>query len=250
MSEIQFLPREGGERLAYRRVMGQEPGVFWLSGFKSDMSGTKAAYLEAWARAKGRAFLAFDYFGHGASSGDFLLGTIGRWNADALAALDALTQGPQILVGSSMGGWVALLLALARPERVKGVVLVAPAPDFTEDLIFARATAEMRAAWDSSGAWHRPSVYGEPYPITWRLIEEARAHLLLRAPISIHAPVHILHGMRDADIPYGRSLVLAEKLESNRVLVEFSKSGDHRLSTEGDLERLVRAVQAMVGEQG
>ena len=245
MSEIQFLPRPGRDRLAYRRIPGQGPGIFWLSGFKSDMSGAKATHLEAWARSEGRSFLAFDYFGHGASSGDFLQGTIGRWKADALAAFDSLTDGRQILVGSSMGGWIALLLALARPERVHGLVLVAPAPDFTEDLIFERATPEMRAAWESAGVWYRPSAYGEPHPITWRLIEEARAHLLLRAPIAIGAPVHILHGMRDPDIPFGRSLTLAEKLESERVLVEFSKSGDHRLSNAGNLRQLMRAVQAM-----
>ncbi|MFZ1992251.1 MAG: alpha/beta hydrolase [Alphaproteobacteria bacterium] len=245
MSEIQFLPLPGGERLAYRRTLGKGPNVFWLSGFKSDMSGTKASHLADWARTEARGFLAFDYFGHGASSGDFLEGTIGRWKADTLAAFDDLTEGPQVLVGSSMGGWIALLLALARPESVHGLVLVAPAPDFTEDLIFERATPEMRAAWDTAGVWHRPSAYGQPYPITRRLIEEARGHLLLRAPIGVRAPVYILHGMKDADIPYRRSLMLAEKLESDRVLVEFSKSGDHRLSNSRDLERLTRAVQAM-----
>ena len=242
---MEYLAREEGRRLAYRRIKGRGPGVFWLSGFGSEMTGNKARHLAAWAEAAGRAFLAFDYSGHGAPSGDFLERTIGGWTADAIAVFDALTAGPQLLVGSSMGGWIALLLALARPERVHGLVLLAPAPDFAEDLICARATPEMHAAWARAGVSYLPSAYGEPYPVTLRLIEEARSHLLLRAPIGIRARVHILHGMKDADIPYARSLRLAEKLESESVLVEFSKSGDHRLSVPGELERLTRAVQAM-----
>ncbi len=243
--DLDLRERPGGERLAYRKLEGRGPGFFWLSGFGSDMSGTKASYLADWAAAGARAFLAFDYFGHGASSGDFTAGTIGRWRGDALAVLDHLTTGPQILIGSSMGGWIALLLALARPERVHGLVLIAPAPDFTEDLIYAPATPQMQAAWAATGVWHRPSAYGSPQPITWRLIEEARAHLLLRGPIRVNCPVHILHGMRDPDIPFERSLLLARQLESSRVLVEFIKQGDHRLSSTEDLERLTCATQAM-----
>lgn len=240
-----FLDRPGGERLAYRKLEGVAPGLLWLSGFGSDMGGIKASHLAGWAAACGRSYLAFDYSGHGASSGAFAQGTIGGWRDDALFVFDHLTTGPQILVGSSMGGWIALLLALARPERVHGLVLVAPAPDFTEDLIFARATQEMHADWAATGVWHRPSAYGAPQAISRRLIEEARAHLLLRGPIKVNCPVHILHGLRDPDIPFERSLLLAEKLESSRVLVEFIKSGDHRLSTAEDLERLTLAAQAM-----
>jgi pimeloyl-ACP methyl ester carboxylesterase len=211
------------------------------------MSGTKASYLADWAKREGRAYLAFDYFGHGASSGDFLEGTIGRWRDDGLGVLDQLATGPQVLVGSSMGGWIALLLALARPDRVKALVLIAPAPDFTEDLICAAATPQIRESWARTGVWERPSDYGEPYPITLSLIEEARSHLLLRGPIRVACPTYILHGMKDADVPYRRSLDLAERLESESVLVEFIKSGDHRLSTRADLERIAEIVARAAG---
>jgi pimeloyl-ACP methyl ester carboxylesterase len=242
---VEYLSRPDGERIAYSRIAGREPGVLWLSGFRSDLTGNKARHLAAWARRTDRAFLAFDYFGHGASSGDFAAGTIGRWRGDGLAALDELAQGPQILVGSSMGGWIALLLALARRHRIEGLILIAPAHDFTQDLIAARATAEMRAAWALSGVWRRPSAYGEPDPITLRLIEEGRRHLLGAAPIAISCPVHILHGMADPDIPFARSIELAGRLESQDVLVELIKAGDHRLSTKSDLERLELAVERL-----
>jgi pimeloyl-ACP methyl ester carboxylesterase len=217
--------------------------LVFLGGFMSDMTGTKACALEAFARERGQAFLRFDYAGHGASSGAFADGTIGRWAEDAVAALDALSGGPQILIGSSMGGWIMLLAALARPERVAGLVGIAPAPDFTEDLIWAGAGPEARSAWERDGVYHEPSDYGEePYPITLRLIEEGRQHLLLRGPIALACPVRLIHGMRDADVPWETSLRLAGALESHDVEVTLVKDGDHRMSEPPDLARLFAAI--------
>lgn len=246
MSAVTFLPRPDGEKIAFRRIAGDGPGILWLSGFHSDMSGLKAQHLAAVAAREVRAFTAFDYYGHGASSGDFARGTIGHWKADALAVLDQVTHGPQILVGSSMGGWIALLVALTRRERIAGMVLIAPATDFTEDLIWARASPSVREEILRKGYWMRPSAYGlAPYPITKELIQEARGHLLLRAPIDISAPVHILHGTKDPDIPPERSRRLAERLASARPIVDFIEAGDHRLSTPADLGRIERAVLAL-----
>lgn len=246
---IEFLPRPGGERVAYRRIAGRAPGIFWLPGFKSDMSGLKAQHLARAAAREGLAFTAFDYFGHGASSGDFAQGTIGRWKADALAVLDEVTQERQVLVGSSMGGWIALLAALARPERIHALVLIAPAADFTEDLVWARLPPESRREILRKGYFMRPSAYGlAPYPITRALLEEARSHLLLRAPIGISAPVHIVHGTQDPDIPWERSRLLAERLASARPIVDFIEAGDHRLSTPADLARIEGAVLALANQ--
>ena len=212
----------------------------------SDMTGTKAMALESWAKDAGRAFLRFDYQGHGASSGRFEEGTIGLWAEDAIAALDALTEGPQILVGSSMGGWIMLLTALARPERVAALVGIAAAPDFTEDLMWPAFDEETRATLQREGVIHQPSDYGdEPYTITLKLIEEARQHLLLRSPISIPCPVRLIQGMADADVPWQTALRLAEALETSDVEVQLVKAGDHRLSTAEDLARLTTTVEAL-----
>ncbi|MGH6896181.1 MAG: alpha/beta hydrolase [Geminicoccaceae bacterium] len=245
MSEPGFLVLAGGRRLACRRLPGRAPGVLFCGGYTSDMTGTKATALEAFCREAGHACTRFDYAGHGASSGDFIDGTIGAWAADALAVLDRATQGPMIVVGSSMGGWIMLLLALARPERVRGLVGVAAAPDFTEDLLLAQATPAQRRALAEQGYWMQPSGYGEPYPVTRRLIEEARAHLVLRGPIPIRCPVHLLHGQRDPDVPWQTALRLAERLESEEVTVELVKAADHRLSSEPDLGRITAAVQRL-----
>jgi alpha-beta hydrolase superfamily lysophospholipase len=242
-SACEFLPRPDGERIAYCRIAGAAPGILWLGGFKADMGGTKAAHLAGWAALQGLAYTAFDHYGHGRSSGVFAEGTIGRYRQDALAILDEITPGPQLLVGSSMGGWIALLVALARPERIAGLVLIAPATDFTEDLIWAQASPEIRREILENGVWYRPSTYDpEPYPITRQLIEEARAHLLLRGRIALSAPVHILHGTKDEDIPIERSLLLADRLASPDVIVESIELGDHRLSRPADLGRLEAAV--------
>jgi pimeloyl-ACP methyl ester carboxylesterase len=251
----QKLTCEDGTVLAYYKTQAGKarteaatnpPGLVFLGGFMSDMSGGKAQALEVYARARGRAFLRFDYRGHGASSGRFEDGTIGAWVGDALAALDALTEGPQILIGSSMGGWIMLLAALARPQRVAGLVGIAAAPDFTEDLIWARATAAQRQALERDGYIDNPSAYSEtPYRITRRLIEEGRDHLLLAKPIPLACPVRLIHGMADADVPWQTSLRLAEALESRDVEVTLVKGAGHRLSEPEDLGRLERAIEAL-----
>lgn len=230
--------------LAYEAAPGAGPTVVWLGGFRSDMTGTKAEALAAWARRRARAFLRFDYSGHGASGGRFEDGSIGAWRADALAALDHKSEGPLVLVGSSMGGWIALLAALARPERVKALVLIAPAPDFTERLMWPSLPAEAQSAIADTGVWLRPSAYGDgPYPITRTLIEDGRRWLLLDRPIPFHGPVRILHGQADPDVPWRLSLELAERLASPDVALSFIKDGDHRLSRPQDIARLLAAVE-------
>jgi len=254
----QKLAREDGTVLAYYKTAarkaspegtataGAEPGLMFLGGFMSDMSGGKAQALEAYARRCGRAFLRFDYRGHGASSGRFEDGTIGDWAGDAVAALDALTEGPQILVGSSMGGWIMLLAALARPQRVAGLIGIAAAPDFTEDLIWGRATPEQRAVIERQGYIDQPSDYSEaPYRITRRLIEEGRDHLLLHRPLALTCPVRLIHGLADPDVPWQTSLRLAEALHSTDVEITLVKGGGHRLSEPADLARLQRVIEAL-----
>ena len=241
-----ILPRGPGAAIAYRRTPGEGPGVVFLCGFRSNMTGAKSMELETHCRAKGRAFLAFDYQGHGASTGRFEDGTIGAWTADAIAALDALTEGPQILVGSSMGGWIMLLAALARPQRVAGLVGIAAAPDFTEDLIWARLDEGRRTRLLTDGVFHEPSAYDPvPTPITRALVEEGRAHLLLDRPVAIHCPVRLFHGMRDPDVPYARSLTLADRLLSGDVEVRLIKDGDHRLSRPKDIALIAAAVDEL-----
>jgi pimeloyl-ACP methyl ester carboxylesterase len=238
-----ILAREDGATIAYHRLAGRSPGIVFLGGFMSDMTGTKAVTLEAFCHARGQAFVRFDYFAHGASSGEFAEATVGRWRADALAILDELTEGPQILVGSSIGGWIMLLAALARPERIRALVGIAAAPDATEDLMWGEMPPEQRAALTRDGHIRVPSEYDpEGYLITRKLIEEGRHHLLLRRPIGLRCPVHLLHGMRDPDVPWQTSIRLAERLQSDAVTVELMKAGDHRLSTEADLARLEVAL--------
>lgn len=241
------LARGGADYISYRAERPASPtgptGLVWLGGFKSDMTGTKAEALSAWAKGAGRALLRFDYFAHGTSSGDFRQGTIGRWRDDALAAFDALTEGPQVLLGSSMGGWVALLVALARPERVKALVLVAPAADFTEALMWAGFSDEVKATLLREGIYREPSDYGdEPYEITLGLIEEGRNHLLLGGPVAINVPVRVLQGMKDDSVPWAHTMRLVEALTSEDVEVHLSKAGDHRLSGDEDLARLMETV--------
>jgi pimeloyl-ACP methyl ester carboxylesterase len=241
-----FLQLRRERRLAYQHVRGKPPSVLFCGGYTSDMTGTKALALEAFCREQRRSFTRFDYSGHGASSGEFADGTLGAWAEDALAVVDRVTEGPLLVVGSSMGGWSMLLVALARPERVRGLVGIAAAPDFTEDLLLARATAEQRRALAEQGRWMQPSAYGgEPYPVTDRFLEEARTHLVLRGPIPITCPVHLLHGQRDPDVPWQSALRLAERLESDDVTIELIKAGDHRLSTDADLARITAAIQRL-----
>ncbi|HEY4343600.1 MAG TPA: alpha/beta hydrolase [Parvibaculum sp.] len=247
------LARPDGESLAYRLETPATPagptGLVWLGGFKSDMTGTKAEALAAWAAANNRALLRFDYFAHGASSGDFAEATVGRWLDDALTAFDELTTGSQLLVGSSMGGWMALLVALARPERVKALTLIAPAPDFTEELMWKGFSDEVRDVLQRESIYRRFSDYDdEPYEITMRLIEEGRAHLLLGRPIALTLPVRILQGMADADVPWSHAMRLVDALTSADVTIQLSKTGDHRLSTPEDLARLMQTIETLLAQ--
>jgi pimeloyl-ACP methyl ester carboxylesterase len=246
--ETGTLPAPDGTSLAWRRQAGAGPGVVFLGGFHSDMTGSKAEHLAAWCAARGRSFLRFDYSGHGASGGRFEDGTISRWLEDAEAVLTRLTEGPQVLVGSSMGGWIALLLALRHPERVAALIGIAAAPDFTEELMWREMPAGVRAEIMERGSWLRPSEYGEPYPITRALIEDGRRHLLLGAPIAIRCPVRLLQGQADADVPWQHALRLAERLASPEVEVTLVKDGDHRLSSPAQLALLGRVLGALLGE--
>ncbi len=225
------LKRPDGHAIAYHTTPGKAPGVVFVGGLMSDMTGTKATALDEYCRAEGRAYTRFDYLGHGASSGAFADGTIGRWADDAIAVIDAATQGPLVLVGSSMGGWIMLLAALARAERVCGLVGVAAAPDFTEDLFWNGFDDEARETLMRDGVVHRPSDYGdEPYTITRRLIEEGREHLVLRRAIPLSCPVRLLQGMRDDVVPWQTAPRIAEHLKGDDVEVMLVKDGDHRLS--------------------
>ena len=231
-------------RIAYRRIAGAGPGLVWFGGFRSDMTGTKAEHLASWASAAGRAFLRFDYSGHGASDGRFEDGLISTWLGDALAAFDRLTEGPQILVGSSMGGWIAALLARRRPDRLAGAVFIAPAPDFTEALLWDQLTGAERDLIMREGRLVEYSPYStEPSIITRGLIEDGRSHLILGGPIAISAPVRIVQGMADPDVPWRHALAFAERLETNDLEVTLIKSGDHRLSKPHELATIVAAIQ-------
>jgi pimeloyl-ACP methyl ester carboxylesterase len=246
-SPPQMLTRADGATVAYRRRGGRTPGVVFLGGFMSDMTGTKAEALDRFCTARSQAYVRFDYFGHGASSGAFKDATVGRWEADALAVLDELTEGPQVLVGSSLGGWIMLLAARARPERVRALVGIAAAPDATEDLMWAELGSEQRETLLRDGFLRLPSQYGtEGYVYTRTLIEEGRRHLVMRAPIPLSCPVRLLHGMRDPDVPWRTSIALAEKLESRDIAVTLVKDGDHRLSTEENLALLARTLEPLL----
>jgi pimeloyl-ACP methyl ester carboxylesterase len=239
-----FLDRDDGERLAWRRVDGRGPTVVWLGGFMSDMAGTKAQALADWALAEGRAFLRFDYLGHGDSSGAFRDGTITRWRADALAAIAALTEGPLVLVGSSMGGWISCLVAAEIPDRLHAMVLIAPAADFTEALMKPGLPPEAHAAIERDGEWIRPSLY-EPtgYPITRGLLEDGARWTILGGPVPVDVPVRILQGREDPDVPWTHALELANAIRSEDVAFTLIKDGDHRLSRPQDIVRLMKTVE-------
>ncbi len=240
-------------RVAYEARAGHSPTVVWFGGFRSDMRATKAEALDAWAAGSGRSFLRFDYSGHGESGGTFAEGTISRWLDDAVAVLAAAADGPTILVGSSMGAWLALLATLRlraeAPERApRGLVLIAPATDFTERLMWDTMASDVRHTIETEGVYMRASLYApEGYPITRALIEDGRRHLLLDGPIATGCPVHILQGMQDPDVPWEHALRLVERLPGDDVQLMLIKDGDHRLSRPEDLDRLVRAVEALCG---
>lgn len=245
-----ILTRDDGASMAYRRLDGVNPGVVFLHGYRSDMEGGKALALEQWCRETGRAFLRFDLFGHGQSSGRVEDGTIGRWADDAEAAIGQLTSGPQILVGSSLGGWIALLAALRLRPRIAGLVGIAAAPDFTEDLMWAEFTAEQKRQMIEQGHVVQENCYdpGNPWVIPRRLIEDGRNHLLLRDAINLYCPVRLIQGQKDADVPWKTALRITDCLASDDVEVVLVKDGDHRLSRDQDLARLVRVVERLVEE--
>jgi len=234
-------------RIAFRRrapTRASEPGVVWLGGYKSDMDSTKASVLDAHCETTGRAFLRFDYSGHGLTGGDFALGTISRWLEEARELIEHETEGPQVLVGSSMGGYLALLVA-RQFDRAKGYVLIAPAVDFTEALLWRSLPEEGRRAIETEGVWRRPSAYSaEPYVYTRDLIEDGRRHLLFDGEIRTHAPVRVLQGMQDPDVPYAHALRLMERLSSDEATLTLIRDGDHRLSRPQDLELITQAVDS------
>lgn len=223
------------------------PGVVFLSGFMSDMTGGKALFVEEVCKKRGQAFLRFDYFGHGQSSGAFTDGTIGRWADDTILALDKLTEGPQILIGSSMGGWLMLLAARARPERIAGLIGIAPAPDFTEDILVHQLSAEQMQTIERDGVVEVYSEYGpEPTPFTRELIEDGRSQLVLRRRLPLTCPLRILHGMRDPDVPWQTALRISEMWAGDDVEIRFIKDGDHRLSRPQDLDRLAQTLESLL----
>src|ERR1041384_7085927 len=248
---VQRLRRPDGNTVAYATTRGRTPTAVFLGGFRSDMTGTKAMALEEWAQRTGRAYVRFDYLGHGQSSGRFEDGTIGRWLDDSLAVLDQLTEGKLVLVGSSMGGWLSLLAARARPERLAGLVLIAAAPDFTERMLLKGLSTEDRATLERDGRLERPSQYSpEPSVFTWKLIEEGRRHLVLDKKLALPCPVHMLHGQSDPDVPWEYSLQIAAHLEAPEVITTFIKGGDHRLSTPVDIARLIATVEELLPDRG
>ena len=235
-----------GRQIAYRKTEGDGPGVLFLGGFRSDMEGTKAVFLENWAKRAGRAFLRFDYSGHGSSSEEFTDGCIGEWSDDAIAVLDELTKGPQVLVGSSMGGWISLLCARARPKRVAGLVGVASAPDFTEDSIWNGLLASQKNELLRTGQVELPSGYDdEPYVITQKLIEDGREQLVLREPLDLPFPVRLLHGTADVDVEMSVPLRIVGHVTCEDLRLTFVKGADHRFSDGPCLEMIVSAVKEL-----
>lgn len=240
----------GTDELAVAITEGKAPTTLWLSGFRSDMSGGKAVRLAEWGRTTGRRVVRFDYRGHGASSGAFETFALSDWLADAQLVADTYCPGPTVAVGSSMGGWIALLLARARQAAgrpLAGLVLIAPAADFTERLMWPQLPEDVQQQVLREGIAHLPSEYGDPTPVTRRLFEDGREHLLYTdAPIDVGCPVHILQGVQDPDVPYAHALQLVDRLAHDDVVVTLIKDGDHRLSREEDLARLVSAVEGLV----
>src|SRR3954452_11634969 len=234
--------------IAVRVRKGSAPGMFWLGGFNSDMLGTKAVALDSWAAQQGRACVRFDYSGHGESGGVLVEGTIGRWLEESLAVFEQFCVGPQVVIGSSMGGWIALLLGRELAKRpaagatLSGLVLIAPAPDFTEELMWKKYPPDVRHEIETKGVWLRPSQYNDPYPITRNLIEEGRNHLLLGGSIDVGCPIRILQGAQDPDVPWKHAFALAHRLPADDVVLTMIQDGDHRLSRPQDIARILAAV--------
>lgn len=249
LTSVTVGPPPTSRTIAVRERRGKGPGLFWLGGFKSDMKGTKAEALDRWAEKQGRACLRFDYSGHGESGGSFTEGTIGRWLEESLAVYLRFAEGPQLVIGSSMGGWLALLLARVLGSRkdaaqIAGMVLIAPAVDFTEELMWKQFSDATKREIEEKGIWMRPSEYGEErYPITRGLIEDGRKHLLLGGLIETGCPVHILQGVQDPDVPWRHAVELVSRFSRDDVVLTLIKDGDHRLSRPEDIDRLIAAVK-------
>lgn len=242
---LNYLSVPNDEKLAYKMSSGKGPTLIWCGGLKSDMEGGKATHLHDWAIEEGRSYIRFDYFGHGVSSGEFRDGTISRWSADVVQVIDELSTGDVILVGSSMGGWASLLAALKRPDRVKGLLLIAPAPDFTEKLTRQEWNAEQRAASARGESVFMPSDYGEPYEYSVALMEDGKARQILDAPIKFEGPVRILQGVADPVVPWEYSRRIVDVITSEDVDYTLVKNGDHSLSAPNDLDRLVRVAKEL-----
>ena len=239
-----------GREIAYRKTEGRAPTVVFCGGLKSDMEGTKAIHLEAWAKAQGHAFLRFDYSGHGESGGRFEEGCIGDWHEDTLAAIEALTEGPLLVVGSSMGGWQALLLARAVPERLMGLVTIAAAPDFTEDGYWASFTDAQKAALEAVGHVELPSDYMDPYIITKRMIEDGRKHMVLRENLVLPFPARFLQGTADTAVSVATAVRLLEHAQGDDIRLTLVKEADHRFSDERCLGLLEAAVEDVIASGG
>lgn len=253
VTEPLTLKRGNKDSIAYNRFDKKNkslPEVLFLGGFKSDMTGTKATYLQELCQNRDQTFTRFDYFGHGLSSGEFTQGTIGLWLDDTLAMIDQVTERPLILIGSSMGGWLMILAALARPTRIHALIGIASAPDFTEELIWASLTESQRSAFLSQGIIQTPSQYeNQGFPITLQLVEEGRSHLVLSKTLPIQCPVHLIHGSADRDVPSDLSLRLSQKVESPEVTLTLIKDGDHRLNTPLALGRLASLLNEVSQEK-
>ncbi len=246
MTTPSWLTTPQGRRIAYHKIDGSGPAIVFCGGFKSDMEGTKALYLENWARERGRAFVRFDYSGHGQSDGDFEDGCIGDWFEDALAVVSRLTEGKVILVGSSMGGWISLLLCRSIPSRIHGLVGIAAAPDFTEDSMWAAFSDEQKRQLETAGRLELPSEYSdEPYVITRRLIEEGRKCLVLRSPLELPFPVRLLQGTADEDVDVSVALRLLDHAEGPDIRLTLVKGADHRFSTPENLRLIGKMVHSV-----
>ncbi|RPE71004.1 pimeloyl-ACP methyl ester carboxylesterase [Pacificibacter maritimus] len=243
----EFLETPSGRKIAYHRTEGTGVGVVFLGGFMSDMEGTKAVALEVWAKSQGRSFLRFDYSGHGQSSGEFQQGCIGDWAEDAQVAITQLTSGPQILVGSSMGGWISLLLTQRLPtDKIAGLIGIAAAPDFTEDSMFAGFSEDQLAELNSTGVVLLPSDYGAPYPITKRLIEDGRQNLVLRSPLPAPFPVRLLQGTQDTSVDRAVALKLLDHIDGDDLRLSFVKGADHSFSSPSCLTQIEAALSEVL----
>ncbi len=247
MAATDFLETAQGRRLAYHKSEGAGPTIVFLGGLKSDMEGTKAVHLEAWAQARGQEFLRFDYSGHGESSGAFTDGCIGDWHEDTLAALSELTDGPLVVVGSSMGGWQALLLARAMPDRIAGLVTIAAAPDFTEDGYWASFSDQQKSDLEAIGHVELPSDYMEPYVITKRMIEDGRKRLVLRSPLDLPFPVRFLQGTADTAVSTQTAVRLLDHATGPDMQLLLVKDADHRFSDGPCLRLIEEALQDVMG---